>query len=366
MRRGLMRWDQDELPKPVLLDRRARLKAAIERDGLDAFLIYTNLVRPSAVCWLTGFTPYWIDSLLLIAQDGSAILATALSKRVADWVRSTSCLDEIINTPRPGAAIGERLAGDNCKRVGVLELDGLPAGHYDDLIAAAAGVELVDATEIFAGVRRFIDDTERRLIERADQIAVAALAQVDANEATEASVLAGRIEKHARLNAAEEVYVAVAPDLDADRRLISSLCSAALGRRFAVRASVAYKGSWVRRTRAFARDTAGAAVIARGDAWLAQLVSSIPADKPLNTVLAAALARRPGADLVNWMAETSVRSYPLEVVASSRSGAGNALRAGSFAVLTVELTIDSVPWLGAAPAFVAKPPKTSSGIHAFA
>ena len=217
MRRGLMRWDQDELPKPVLLDRRARLKAAIERDGLDAFLIYTNLVRPSAVCWLTGFTPYWIDSLLLIAQDGSAILATALSKRVADWVRSTSCLDEIINTPRPGGAIGERLAGDNCKRVGVLELDGLPAGHYDDLIAAAAGVELVDATEIFAGVRWFMDDTERRLIERADQIAVAALAQVVANEATEACVLAGRIEKHARLNAAEEVYVAVAPDLDADR-----------------------------------------------------------------------------------------------------------------------------------------------------
>ena len=71
MRRGLMRWDQDELPKRVLLDRRARLQAAIERDGLDAFLIYTNLVRPSAVCWLTGFTPYWIDSLLLIAQDGS-------------------------------------------------------------------------------------------------------------------------------------------------------------------------------------------------------------------------------------------------------------------------------------------------------
>src|SRR5215831_21003669 len=137
MRRGLMRWDQDELPKSVLLDRRARLKAAMERDRLDGFLIYTNLVRPSAVCWLTGFTPYWIDSLLLIAQDGSAILATALSKRVADWVRSTSCLDEIINTPRPGAAIGERLAASGSKQVGVLEFDALPSGLCDDLVAAS-------------------------------------------------------------------------------------------------------------------------------------------------------------------------------------------------------------------------------------
>jgi hypothetical protein len=84
-------------------------------------------------------------------------------------------------------------------------------------------------------------------------------------------------------------------------------------------------------------------------------MSSITADQPLNTVLAAALARLPGADLVNWMAEASIGSYPLEVVASSRSGAGNALRAGLFAVLTVELTIDSVPWLGSAPAFVANP-----------
>jgi len=53
------------------------------------------------------------------------------------------------------------------------------------------------------------------------------------------------------------------------------------------------------------------------------------------------------------MAQASIGSYPLEVVASSRSGAGNPLPAGAFAVLTVELTIDGVPWLGGAPAFVA-------------
>src|SRR5262249_2574272 len=161
----------DELPQAALAARRSSLMAAMERDGFDAYLIYTNLVRPSAVCWLTGFTPYWIDSILLVRRAGAPVLATALSKRVADWIRSTSWLDEIINTPKPGTAIGQRLAAEGCKRVGVLELDGFPAGFYEDLVAAAPVVAFVDATTAFAAARRQMDAAERGLIARADAIA---------------------------------------------------------------------------------------------------------------------------------------------------------------------------------------------------
>ena len=86
MRRGLMGWDPDELPKAALDARRGRLQAAMAREGLDALILYTNIVRPSAVCWLTAFTPYWIESLLLLLRDGETVLATALSKRVSDCV----------------------------------------------------------------------------------------------------------------------------------------------------------------------------------------------------------------------------------------------------------------------------------------
>src|SRR5262245_39804877 len=120
MRRGLMGLDPQELPQDVLAARLARLQAAMQRAGFDAFLIYTNLVRPSAACWLTGFTPYWIESLLLVPRAGAPILATALSKRVSDWVRGTSHVEEIINTPRPGTAIGQRLVATAVRRVGVL------------------------------------------------------------------------------------------------------------------------------------------------------------------------------------------------------------------------------------------------------
>jgi Creatinase/Prolidase N-terminal domain len=357
MRRGLMKWDENELPRAVLLDRQSRLRAAMERERLEAFLIYTNLVRPSAVCWLTGFTPYWIDSLLLLPQAGPPILATALSKRVADWVRSSSSIEEIINTPRPGTAIGQKLAMARCKRVGLLELDALPRGHYEDLTAAAPAAELVDATASFAAVRSCIDDTERRLIERADQIAIAALADVDPNEAKDAGLLAGQVEKHARLAAAEEAHIAVAPDLDADRRLIGARHGMRLGQRFAVRVSVAYKGNWVRRTRTFARDGKAARAIASADAWLAQVLSQHPASQPLGTFLTAALAaaelRGIGyPELKRWMAETCKGSYPLELVASSSSDARYSPAAGTLLLLSIELAVDDVPWLAAAPMFV--------------
>ena len=72
MRRGLMEWNPQELPVDVLDARIARLRAEMKRAGLDAFIIYTNLVRPSAVAHLTGFTPYWSEGLAAGADDGPA------------------------------------------------------------------------------------------------------------------------------------------------------------------------------------------------------------------------------------------------------------------------------------------------------
>src|SRR5262245_57007188 len=147
MRRGLMGWDEAELPRSVLTARLERLQAAMARHGLEALILYTNLVRPAAVCWLTGFTPYWIESLLRVPANGRPMLATALSKRVADWIRTTAWLDEIVNTPRPGKAIGERIA--QLRRVGGLAFDAMPAGLYYDIVAAAPKVQVLDPPGMF-------------------------------------------------------------------------------------------------------------------------------------------------------------------------------------------------------------------------
>src|SRR4030095_5475220 len=117
----------------------------------------------------------------------------------------------------------------------------------DEIAGAAPGVALMDLGGVFADVRRRIDGAEHGLIQMADALALAALNMLDAERVADAGEVAGQVEKSARLGGAEEAYIAVAPDLDADRRLVRVAGTMSLGNRFAVRASVAYKGSWVRR-----------------------------------------------------------------------------------------------------------------------
>jgi hypothetical protein len=54
------------------------------------------------------------------------------------------------------------------------------------------------------------------------------------------------------------------------------------------------------------------------------------------------------------MAESCIGSYPLEAIAGSDSPSKEAPAEGGFIVLSMELIIDGIPWLGAAPAFVGR------------
>src|SRR5262245_65860535 len=154
MRRGPMGWNAEELPLAVLQDRTARMQAAMQDNGFQALLVYTNLARPSAVAWFTGFPPYWSEGLLLVGRDGAPAFATALSKRVANWIRSVNPLGEIVNGPRPGTVLGQRVAADaSVRRVGIVELDALPSGSYDDFAAAAPAVERSEERRVGKGRR---------------------------------------------------------------------------------------------------------------------------------------------------------------------------------------------------------------------
>ena len=105
------------------------------------------------------------------------------------------------------------------------------------------------------------------------------------------------MEKHARLGGAEEAYIAVAPDLDADRRHDPRRRHAAAGRPFRGARLGRLQGRWVRRIRSFARDEAGAAGLCRRRCLACAVASSIEAGKPLEAQLAAQLKALPGASL---------------------------------------------------------------------
>jgi hypothetical protein len=287
--------------------------------------------------------------LLLVPMSGRLDFATALSNRVADWIRSTNPVSDVVSTPRPGVLLGERLAKDySVKQVGILELDALPAELSDDLAAAAPTVRWVDASAQFAMVRRDIDPAEQQMLMRSDAIAVAALDQVNTATTSDAGTLAGLVERHARLAGAEEAYIAVAPNLATDRRLNRVSNPIELADRFAVRASIAYKGAWLRRTRTFA----GGQTVSRADTWFESVIRGIEARKPISSQLATYVEALSGATLEFWMVEACVGSYPLAVIASSRMPGCDAPIEDGFFVLTIGLSLHGGHWIGTAPVMV--------------
>src|SRR5262249_25894227 len=161
----------------------------------------------------------------------------------------------------------------------------------------------------------------------ADAIASAALRETESGKAKNAGMLAGLIEQSARLSGAEEVYIAVAPDLAADHRFNRTSQPTPLAERFAVRASVAYKGCWVRRIRLCGR------VAGKGDVGSEGGSGSSERGKPIAAQLAAKLRDLPGATLTGWTAESCTGSYPLSAVASSHVPGKAATAAGQFLVL---------------------------------
>jgi len=346
MRRGYYGWDEAELPKAALEARLARLQAGMRAGGLDALAVYTNIARPAAVSWLTGFTPYWSEGLLFVPPEGPVVLATALSKRVGEWMRAVTPVGDIVNTPKPADYCAQRLAGPGAKRLGVPELDMFPAGQAAELLEAAPHVELVDAAGLFQAARLQRDGAERALFAHAAVIAKEALAGIDATPDRDACGLAGAVEKAMREARAEDVQITLAPDLASDTRFVRVDRVENVGAGFAIRASLAYKSTWVRRTRSIAIDATLAARFAALESAMDGLIARHDPMRPLEAQIGAAFAAMPGASITRWTLEDCRGSYPLEIVA--REGNSNAV-AGACSVLTVHAALEGAQWVATRP-----------------
>ena len=179
------------------------------------------------------------------------MLVVALTYRVKSWIERTSRVAEVIHTPRIGLEAARMIAGWKADAaVGVADLDGLSAGIVDDLREGGPRLTVSDFTALFARLRAKADPAEIALATKAASIAQEALSAAATNDAELGEIIAA-VEAQARMLGAEEIYIAAAPDLARDRRLRRIEGAAALGARFALRATVAYKGTWVRLVRTF-------------------------------------------------------------------------------------------------------------------
>jgi hypothetical protein len=336
-----MAWDAEEIPVEALLARVRRLQDEMAKAEQDAIILYTNFIRSAAVSYLTAFSPYWADGVLLVPREGEPIFATTLSKRVGEWIQTVKPVGDLVTSPTPAKVLGEILAEKKARHVSILELDAFPSGLYQELVGAAPEVEIVDGTKVFAGAR-IIDEVERELLQHADQIASDALADADVRSADTAGDAVGAVEKCARMQGAEETYIAINPDLDQDRGFARVSGPKPVGDRFAIRATVAYKGVWVRRIKTYSRREKDQAAIGDTDQWFERLLTKLNGQRSLRGQIEGVLPR--GAKLTIWNSEGPVGTHPLAEI----PWMGNDGRMASPApIVTVRLEVDEMPWYGA-------------------
>jgi hypothetical protein len=338
VRRGLIAWSKGELPEALFEQRVARAQAEMARDRLDALAVYTNCSRPAGAAWFTGFTPYWSEGLLVVPHRGRPQLAVALSKRVQDWIERVSCIGDVISGPRFGLEAGKAIAEITPgARIGVLELDDFPSGTADELQSADPKAELLDATALVDRLRAPSDGAEVALTVRAGEIARRALALVPADAATDAAAIAA-VEGGARRDGAEDVFVAIAPDLLRDDRFVRAQGEpVALGEAFALRATVAYKGHWVRVARTIVRGQGNHASVAAAFEELAEAATRLPGTGGFGNAS-------------TWLVEATTRSQPLEPMAGSTLNGASRPIAGTVVTISMTVPIGGLPILVAGPA----------------
>ena len=354
MRRGLISWSREEVSAQELDARVARLQARIKAEAMDVVLAYTAFDRPAAVSWLTHFVPYWNEALVAVFPSGAPVMLASFSKRMHPWIREVCHVGEILGAPGLGRTaagmLKERLPG--ASRIGVINRDLLPWSVAEPIVSAAGSAALVDATEMFASVRQPADAAEIRLAERAAKLAAHAFNSIPQGPASTSDVLA-TMERTARIGGAEEVILRIAPDLARSAVLQRIEGDAAIGSRYAVECSLAYKATWIRMTRTMGAARRSWTAASR---WFGETVASIDA---AGVAAGPAPRAKTLGKLAAWALEACVDSAPLSVISAGgesstlkSAAVSGKLPAGSLASLSLRLELADGPWLASAPLVV--------------
>jgi hypothetical protein len=341
MRRGLIARSHVELPDAVFDARLDRVRAAMQAAELDALVIYTNNTRPAGVSWVAGFVPYWSEAVLVVPREAAPYLVVALSFRVKPWIERVSRVADVLHTPRIGLKAAQQIAVTQADAaVGVVDFDGLPAGIAEDLREGGPALAWRDASALFAALRGVADPAEIALATKAAMIGHHALA---AAEGENLNAMIAVVESTARQLGAEEIYVAAAPDLERDARFKRIEGEAALGKTFALRATVAYKGTWIR----LVRSLCDAVIAQEAAARFAQAVALLPGDRGF-------------AGFRSWLVEGCRMAQPLDPLIGSRVGEGHPLLPGALVSVQAALAVDGQTVLLGAPALIGQSGEASS------
>jgi hypothetical protein len=255
MKRGLVEWNAQEVPRSVLDSRVEQVRVWGRERGLEAVLFHTSDSHTQPVRYLTHFLLYWNEGVLVVPVDAAAepMLVYGLSGRVIEWVRRTSTLTQAITARDIGAAVSSLLAERGYQQVGVAEPDVFPATILGKIAS------WTDASAVVAVLG--LDQGEPNLRRLAERLCEDAFSSVQAQQThwQAAAAFCGT----ARRGGAEDVSLLVSqppawPGLPGRDTLANG--AYLLGR-------VEYKGAWHQAARTLGVSTA--------PDWFAALVGAL-------------------------------------------------------------------------------------------
>lgn len=342
MRRGLMSWSHQEMPPERLQARVSEVQAWMAEHGVSALLAHTSIAQPSVVHWLTHFTPYWSEAMMVVWPTGAPTLLASLTKRVHPWMREVGLMGELIMAPRLGEQTAQHLLGrlNPSARVAMVGLNDLSWSVAQPLRHHAPGLQWIDASDGFAALRRASDAAELGLLAQASAKAQMALQATPAGVSNAAQATAA-IEHHARLAGAEEVMLRMAPDLSKPSDWLRVDGDMPLAPRYAVELSLAYKGAWVRWVRNFSTDAPPADWSQAQAWWQLQLVA--PAQN------AHQMAAPPVGTLQHGRIELCLGGLPLTPVMDTQTQHAPLPLGVRWGVASAQLSLPSGGWFAAQP-----------------
>src|SRR4051812_32409573 len=142
MKRGLVSWDPSELPPDELASRLAAVHALAHKKSVDTVVLYSDVWRSNDARYLSNYMPYWNRAFIVVPRDDKPILLCSLSPRVYPWIKTVTVHETIVASPSPSATLFELGAKHGWKRLGICDLDGLPADLHAELTSGK--LELVD------------------------------------------------------------------------------------------------------------------------------------------------------------------------------------------------------------------------------
>lgn len=249
MKRGLVSWEKSELPPEELATRLASVHAVARNRDCDVLVVYSDVWRSNDARYLSNYMPYWNRAFVVVPRDEKPILLCSLSPRVYPWIKTVTVHETIIASPSPPAALFKLCVERGWNRVGVVDLDGLPADLHAELTSRE--LDLIDIPR--SEIRPAPTEVEVRMHARAARMAREVLGQeISAAAGQTDHELTGRLERLLRRAGAEDVVILVS---DGQGSPVPAW-GAAVGPHTSVVVAIEYNGHWAKVTRNVAGATA--------------------------------------------------------------------------------------------------------------